>query len=195
MNSRASVLATTAAAILRLDDHFAELPLPFPFPFQGRLYSSVFVNSNGSLTFGNGDFDRWPTGALFLNGPPRIAPNWTNMSPRCGGTITVRQASGLWIVDYDNVPEIGSVNTSTFSVTLSDAGRIEFHYGANAGVDGMPRLVGVTPGGGGADPGEIDLSTAGALSAVGTTYEVFAGFEAFGGVEFDLDFRTLSFEP
>src|SRR6185503_18347835 len=60
------------------DDDFAELPLPFPFPFQGRAYSSVFINSNGSLTFGAGDFDYQPTAALFLNGPPRIAPNWTD---------------------------------------------------------------------------------------------------------------------
>jgi len=193
MTSAPSALVNAAAA-LRLDDRFAEQPLPFPFPFQGRVYSSVFINSNGSLTFGAGDFDCWPTISLFLNGPPRIAPNWTGMSPRDGGTITIRQAPGSWTVAFDDVPEIGSANTSTFSVTLSGTGRIEIRYGATAGVDGMPRLVGVTPGCG-ADPGEIDISAAGALSAVGTTYEVFAGYEAIGGVEFDLDFCMLIFEP
>jgi hypothetical protein len=118
------------------------------------------------------------------------------MSPRYGGTIAIREAPGGWTVAFDNVPETGSANTSTFSVTLSATGRIEIRYGANAGsVDGMPRLVGVTPGGGAADPGDIDLSAAGPLSAVGTTYELFVGYEAIGGVEFDLDFLVLSFEP
>ena len=39
------------------DDSSQEVALGFTFPFQGQNYTSVFVNSNGNLTFGSGDTD------------------------------------------------------------------------------------------------------------------------------------------
>jgi hypothetical protein len=61
-------------------------------------------------------------------------------------------------------------------------------YGGVAAEDG---LAGVSEGGGAADPGSTDLSSAaGGLSATGTTSELFD----FGN-PFDLDLSTLDFLP
>jgi hypothetical protein len=187
-------LSTIAGTELTLDDDDTlEVPLPFAFPFQGQSYTSVFVNSNGSLTFGAGDIEYQPTVQLFLDGPPRIAPLWADLAPMYGGTIVLTQAPGTWAVEFRNIPEHGTLtieDNNTFTVTLTAAGGIEVRYGktANPGLR-FGRIVGITPGGGVADPGETDLSAAGVLPATGTTYEQF--YEG----EMDLDFRTLSFVP
>jgi hypothetical protein len=172
------------------DDDSLEVPLGFAFPFQGRTYTSVFVNANGNLTFGAGDDDYSPTVAELLSGRPRIAPLWTDLAPLFGGSITLSQGPGAWTVEFRDIPEFYTDGTSTFSVTLSSSGAVEVRYGATAGsTGGLPRLVGVTPGRGAGNPGASDLSGAGILRATGTTYETF------GSGAFDLDLRTLSFVP
>jgi len=168
------------------DDDFEEVALPFSFPFQGSSYTSVFVNSNGSLTFGSGDTDFSETVAEFLNDQPRIAALWDDLSPNNGGTVVVDQTSTTWTVTFDGVPEFFATGANTFSVTLYDTGRVDITYGTTNGNDG---LVGVTPGGGVADPGGTDLSAAGTLSVNGTTYELF------GSGAFDLDGTTVTFQP
>jgi hypothetical protein len=168
------------------DDDTRQVPLPFAFPFNGTSYTSVFINSNGNLTFGSGSFAYSETVAEFLGGPPRIAPLWDDLNPGAGGAIVLTQTASTWKVEFQNVPEFLSTIGNTFSVTLTAAGGIEIAYGATAGNDA---LVGVTPGGGAADPGETDLSAAASLSAAGTTYELF------GPGELDLDTRLLMFLP
>src|SRR5262249_25311527 len=44
----------------------------FHFPFYGKTYSSVFVNTNGGLTFGEGS-NLYPDLIPYLSGPPRIS--------------------------------------------------------------------------------------------------------------------------
>lgn len=166
------------------DDASVAVPLPFDFPFNGTMWPAVFVNSNGNLTFGAGNTDFSETVAEFLSGPPRIAPLWDDLNPGAGGMVVVSQTATTWTVEFQNVPEFGSAIGRTFSVTLHAGGGIDLAYGTAAGNDG---LVGVTPGGGAANPGETDLSAAGALSATGTTYE------QFGTAEFDLSNLTLLF--
>ena len=60
------------------DDASQEVPLPFSFPFQGSSYDSVFVNSNGNLTFGSGDTDFSESVGELLGDQPRIAALWDN---------------------------------------------------------------------------------------------------------------------
>lgn len=168
------------------DDDSEEVALPFAFPFQGTSYTSVFVNSNGNLTFGSGDTDFSESVSEFLSDQPRIAPLWDDLNPSSAGSIVVSQTASSWTVSFEGVPEFFSTIGNTFAVTLSADGGIDFEYGATAGSDA---LVGITPGGGAADPGETDLSAAGALPASGTTYELFLSGE------FDLDNLLLMFVP
>jgi len=169
------------------DDTSQELTLPFSFPFQGSSYNSVFVNSNGNLSFGTGNTDFSESVGELLSGPPRIAPLWDDLSPNQGGTVTVEQDASSWTVTFDNVPEFLAGTGNTFSVTLNASGDIAVSYDGIASLDS---IVGVTEGGGAADPGETDLSAGGTQSNSGTTYEQFTG----AGDPFDLDGTTLDFQ-
>ncbi|HEX2251954.1 MAG TPA: pre-peptidase C-terminal domain-containing protein [Thermoanaerobaculia bacterium] len=169
------------------DDNSVEVTLPFLFPFQGSLWGSVFVNANGNLSFGSGNSDFSESVAELLAGPPRIAPLWDDLSPNNAGQVTVEQSATEWSVTYEGVPEFISTGSNTFTVTLSADGSIAIDYGAVSAADAV---VGITQGGGAADPGETDLSAAGAQSATGTTYELFT----FGD-PFDLSGGSVTFTP
>jgi len=168
------------------DDDSVEAPLGFIFPFQGSAYSSVFVNSNGNLTFGAGDTDFSESVSEFLNGAPRIAPLWDDLSPNNGGTISVEFGSGEATVIFDSVPEFFATGANSFMVNMRDDGSYTIEYGAISATDG---LAGTTEGGGAADPGESDLSADCPCDAVGTTYEHFTAGDN------DLDSETLDFDP
>ncbi len=164
-------LETIDGILLSLgDDDSVEVPLQFTFPFQGENWASVFVNSNGNLTFGAGDTDFSESVFEFLNGPPRIAALYDDLSPNQGGLVIVDSDSASFSVTFQDVPEFFSSTTNTFAVTFDAAGNVSVSYGVISAVDG---IAGVTEGNGAPDPGPTDLSTATGLSAVGTTYEQF----------------------
>jgi len=181
-------LFTIDGFILSLgDDSSQEVALGFDFPYQGGSYSSVFVNSNGNLTFGGGDSDFSESVSEFLAELPRIAPLWDDLSPNQGGLVLVESDAGSTTISFIGVPEFLASTGNTFSVTLSSDGSIDIDYGAVAALDG---LVGVTEGGGAADPGATDLSSGGPYAATGTTYELFNS-----GSPFDLSNGSLDFLP
>jgi hypothetical protein len=180
------------------DDDFAEVQLEnFKFPFQGTRYSSFFVNSNGMITFGQPDpYSFIPRVWDLLDGPPRIAPYWDDLSPSnffsgaLQGLVLAEQKRKSVIIHYVGVPEFLNSGTNTFSVSLDKRGKISFDYGPTNRSD---PLVGTTEGGGAADPGPTDLSKQFRLSNDGTTYEQFlSSFEFFGGD--DLSFKQLQFK-
>ncbi|MGB7070609.1 MAG: nidogen-like domain-containing protein [Pyrinomonadaceae bacterium] len=152
------------------DDTSHQVNLGFTFPFQGQNYTSVFVNSNGNLTFGSGDTDFSESVLELLNDQPRIAPLWDDLDASDGGVVYYNSTAGGMTITYLDVPEFFASTTNTFSVTLLPSGQIDVVYGGIAAVDG---LAGVSPGGGAADPGGTDLSGAASLSATGVTYELF----------------------
>ncbi len=181
-------LQTITGTLLSLgDDNSIEVPLQFSFPFNGQTYNSVFVNANGNLTFGSGDTDFSESIAELLSDQPRIAPLWDDLSPNASGLVLVDSKPTGLNVTFRDVPEFAASTTNTFSVTLLPSGRVDVVYGGIAAVDG---LAGVSPGGGVANPGQTDLSTALNLSAVGTTYELFSTSRPN-----DLSGRSLSYLP
>ncbi|MFQ5720760.1 MAG: hypothetical protein ACE5IK_14575, partial [Acidobacteriota bacterium] len=165
------------------DDDAVEVPLDgLSFPFQGRRWSSVFVNSNGNLTFGSADPFPFPTVSRLLSGPPRIAALWDDLDPGAGGLVRVDRRPGVVVVTFDEVPEFFGTAGITFSIELHADGEIRFVYGVNGANDG---IVGISPGNGAVDPGPLDLSASGSLTAVGTTYDLF------DPAAFDLGGKTL----
>ncbi len=169
------------------DDSSLSVPIAsFAFPFQGTNWTSVFVNSNGNLTFGTGNTDFSQSVAELLTGPPRIAMLWDDLNPTSGGQVTVDQNATSFTVAFDSVPEFFATGANTFAVTLHSSGQITVEYGATNHSNG---LVGVSQGGGAANPGGSNLSTSATWPATGTTYELF------GAGAFDLSNTTLTFIP
>ena len=100
------------------DDGFVELFPPFRFKLCGHSFSSVFVNANGNLTFGNGDSDFTESIREHLAGPPRIAALWDDLNPDAGGTVAFEQDSDRFKVTWTDVPEFTNTGANTFSISL-----------------------------------------------------------------------------
>lgn len=97
----------------------------FEFVFGGPggecVWNGFFLNSNGNITFGEGDTSGSPSVTAFRTGPPRIAPAWADLNPdaREGSPLTTEddnlcafpvQAMGFPMVNafkirWINVPE------------------------------------------------------------------------------------------
>ncbi len=174
------------------DDDTVPVALGRPFNFQGQARSSVFVNSNGSLSFGAGDPSIQATVPNFLAGPPRISALWTDLDPSGvlgnQGLVLVDANARPAAVHFVSVSEFFSSNPNYFTAELGDQGRIALKWGPTAR---GPALVGVTQGAGAADPGPLDLSKPG-LRPTGTTYENFRiGVATRGVSDFDLFFDEI----
>jgi hypothetical protein len=193
-----SIRSYTGRVLPVTDDGSVEVPLTtFQFPFHGEVWSSVFVNGNGNLTFGAGDGDRSETVAELLNGPPRIAPLWDDlaatdaMTGAVQGLVIAEETPGALKVHFVSVPEFLTTGTNYFTTTIDRKGGVAFDYAATNRSDA---LTGISRGGGVADPGPTDLSRVHVLSATTPAiYERFLGsFSAYGGV--DLSFDTVTFK-
>jgi uncharacterized protein YuzB (UPF0349 family) len=174
------------------DDATAPVALTRPFSFQGQSRNSMFVNSNGSLSFGTGDPSTNATVPAFLAGPPRISPLWTDLDPTGflgnPGLVLVDTNARPAAVHFVSVGEFFSSSPNYFTAELGDQGKIEVKWGPTERGAG---LVGVTQGGGATDPGSTDLSRRG-LRPNGTTYEDFQFNRTTRGVsDFDLFFNEI----
>ena len=140
--------AAAAGTVLALaDDDTREIPLGFSFNFYGNTYTSVFVNSDGNLTFSAGDVATAPRDlSRFLTGVPRIAPFFDDLNPADGGQVSFTAEAGRFVVSWTEVPEccLPSVTPkSTFQVLLFPDGSVEFAYGT---VGANDAVVGISPG-------------------------------------------------
>ena len=105
------------------------------------LWNGFFWNSNGNITFGNGNTDNTPTVPEFRAGLPMIAPAWADLNPAArSATLTAYPVMALGFVNVNafkvrwiNVPRFGEEGCSgtsvspgnasnTFAVTLYDDG-------------------------------------------------------------------------
>ncbi len=143
-DSAAAATGTIVAGIG--DDDSRMVVLPFSFPFYGVQYQSIFVNSDGNLTFGSGD----PSAAerslgRVTSGPPRIAPLFEDLNPLQATTgITTLSEAGRFVVSWVGVPEYGPGSYQTFQVRLYPDGRIEIVLHT---ITTSQAVVGIAPGG------------------------------------------------
>ena len=128
------------------DDSFVQIPLSSgaAIPFQGVLYSSVFVGSNGYITFGNGDWR--PDGdADHHFSMPRLSGLSTDLNPAAGGSVSWKQLSDHLAITFDNVPSFGSSELNRFQFQLFFNGRLTVTVlttSSNPGVMGISKGLG-----------------------------------------------------
>lgn len=157
------------------DDGARAVNLGFSFPFFGQTYTSVFIHSDGNLTFRQSDLASTARSvARLLSGPPRIAPYFADLDPSVGGQLTVVASSTRFVVTWTDVPDFAFSATGpreTFQVVLNPDGRIQFSYN---GINGREAILGVSPGTFSGDPTLLDLSAASGGVSPGPIAEIFS---------------------
>ncbi len=174
----------------------------FKFRFYRKTYRSIYVNSNGNLTFAKGDtrpsIDKWE----FRKNLPAIAPLWTDLDPSQGGEIILHESKDQLVVTWVGISLKGSQKRCSFQVVLFDDGKtnkITFNYKS---ADADKVLVGVSPGDKSKPLSPRDLYESVYLtkqSAYGCIYEEFGGYKDLNVVEvakafykdYDDDYDTL----
>ena len=156
------------------DDDSAALALPFEFTYYAAAHTGAFVNSDGNVTFEEGDSASTPRNvARLLSGPPRVAPFLSDLDPSSGGGIFAQAGADAVTVTWCAVPGFESENTSTVQVSLLLNGVIEMTFDSDIGLG--EAVVGLSPGRTTAFE-SVDLSetggVAGGAAAVGERFAV-----------------------
>lgn len=140
------------------DDGHREMRLTGPaFPFYGTFYQSIFVGTNGYITFTGGDVGGRSSATNLATELPRIAALWSDLDVTNRGGIYYNRIAGRHIVTWDAAQEFPSGGANTFQVSLYDDGRIAFFYKK---VKARSSLVGLSPGNSEAEALPLDLSQA-----------------------------------
>lgn len=130
------------------DDTSFEIFTDFPVRFCGQTYESVWVNANGSLTFGSGSGAFSESARAMLDGPPRIAGLFDDLNPAAGGVVSFETTSQSLTVRFTDVPEYPAVGANSFAFVLRRSlldgsfglalhgGRLTLDYGPLSATDG-----------------------------------------------------------
>jgi len=161
------------------DDATTEEALAFAFSFYGAARSSVFVNSDGNLSFTRGD-DASTDRSLgrVLGGPPRAALFFADLDPTKGGGIFLSSAASAFTVTWCSVPNFDNTGRVTAQATLLPGGGVEMRFDSATTL--RDAVVAVSPGAT-SSFAALDLSAASAPSAggAGAVGERFASERSF----------------
>ena len=106
-------------------------------------YTSVFVGSNGYITFDAGDSSYAGSFGTHFN-QPRISALSTDLLPTTG-SVKVKRMLDRLVVTFINVPEFGTSNSNTFQIEMFFDGVIRMSW---LGIEASNVLVGLSRGGG-----------------------------------------------
>lgn len=108
-------------------------------PFFGTERSSLFVGSNGYLTFGSGDSDFGESLADHFNFE-RISALFDDLDPTSGGAISWRQLPDRVAVTWEAVPQFGNNDEDNMQVELFTNGMIRISWLVIDSTDGLAGL-------------------------------------------------------
>lgn len=110
------------------DDSTVRLDLGFDFSYWDQIFSSAWVSSNGTISFGT-------SAHLCCNGLPlENAPRntiygfWTDLISRTGNPF-FRRSDGSFLVGWYGTNEFGTNSLATFEINLFSNGDIRFNFG------------------------------------------------------------------
>ncbi|MDO8349321.1 MAG: hypothetical protein Q7T30_03720 [Planctomycetota bacterium] len=166
----------TATVLTLTDDSQVAVALSAAMPVAGGTTSNLTVCSNGFVSVASGNGMPITPGAAVTLAAPQTA--WWchhdyNPAIVGGGRVKFEEAAGVAYVTWDGVWDYlgttaANANTFQFQFELA-TGNVHFVWGTMSGL-GNGHLVGYSPGGASADPGNRDLSaTLPAAFPVGAT--------------------------
>lgn len=127
------------------DDSSISVSIGFAFPFNGTTYTSVWINSNGMLSFSSSNTAYSNANIPYSQEPSSIYPYWDDLNRNNGGTITYGNPAGSpdeFIVSWENVPHYPNSGSYSLQVILYSNGNIRFRYGSGD-TSGSSATVGV----------------------------------------------------
>jgi Leucine-rich repeat (LRR) protein len=164
------------------------IPIGFDFDFFGATYNSIYISSNGFISFQSPDQDADGNPDEEVDGccrghqiPLSLYPNayiagyWEDLDPSQGGTIQYENLGSEFIVEFSNVPHLDEAIFVSFQIKLiQGSNEIEIHC------QSCPP-----------DP-DSDVTTQGIEDSLGFQGFNFAGRSA---AEFDLTSDAVLFQP
>ncbi|WP_425389778.1 leucine-rich repeat domain-containing protein [Ekhidna sp.] len=184
-----STLSTPTTVTLSDDSVTStSIPIGFDFDFFGATYNSIYISSNGFISFQSPDQDADGNPDDNVDGccrgqqiPLSIYPNayvagyWEDLDPSQGGTIQYENLGSEFIVEFSNVPHLDEAIFVSFQIKLKQgSNEIEIHC------QSCP-----------SDP-DSDVTTQGIEDSLGFQGFNFAGRSA---AEFDLTSDAVLFQP
>jgi hypothetical protein len=141
------------------------------FPFYGIAYDTIYVGTNGYITFGQGDTSARVSAASLASEMPRIAPLWADLDVSNKGNIYYNRLEDRHLITWDAAPEVVFGGKSTFQLVLYDDGRIVFVYKK---VNARSSLAGISPGNSDLDPEPINFRDPPEQTVDGPFFQTFS---------------------
>ncbi len=129
------------------DGNYGPFDLGFSFSFYGQIFDSVYICTNGFLSF-TSTSTAYNNAGIPNGGEPNnlLAPFWDDMSPNTAGSIYYEAVGGQFIVQFQDVEHYLGGNPETFQVILDSDGSITYQYATVASGTGC--TVGIENGAG-----------------------------------------------
>ncbi len=122
-----NVFSSTAKATGNNDDGAVAVDVTSVFgasgiDFYGTSYTTIYINSNGVISFGAAQTGYWP--ALASTSTPLLAPFWADININSGGEIywDIDPANGAITITWDGVAPYSGSGTNSFQVVLTSTG-------------------------------------------------------------------------
>lgn len=158
--------------MLTANNGYRDVPLlGAQFPFYGNFYNTIYIGTNGYITFNQGDANARLSASALATELPRIAPLWADLDATNAGDIYYNRLDGRHIITWKSVPQAGSSGANTFQASLYDDGRIAFIYKK---IKARSALIGISPGNSNIEPEAVDLSNPPDASITGSFFELFS---------------------
>ena len=156
------------------DDDSVSQTMSFNFTFYGVARNTVFVNSDGNLTFNVGDNASTARSlGRMLTGGPRVGPFFADLDPSDGGGVYVRSGSDAFTVTWCDVPVFDSPRRTRFQTSLLRDGTIEMKFAASPAWTAVDGITALSPGGTTAFSA-VDLSAGSGSANAGAVGERFS---------------------
>ena len=108
----------------------AAIPIGFSFPLFDANFTSLYVCTNGFITFNNANPLFFGTSLPSIEAPGNIiAAFWNDLILDGSSHIYTQQIGDLFVIQYENIPRFGVPTArATFEIVLRQTGEIYFQY-------------------------------------------------------------------
>jgi hypothetical protein len=112
------------------DSHVGPLPIGFDFPFYGNTFSEFYISCNGFVSFDPITLSYYTNQPLPNSGAPAnmLAPWWDDLNFGTVESAYYHYDGDRLIVEFYEVPHLGTGGPYTFEVILYPNGTIKYQY-------------------------------------------------------------------